>query len=132
MLTPGHYSSEEQYRSKQDRLAEDTLARPSVFCEHPSASVEEALLKGLAVRAVERFQTVDQFRQALLNLSSEGDSKVDIGKYRKSLGWKGRVELIEVRGLMDFVSAESVKSTNGRYANVGKFHFRNRGDWDHE
>ena len=53
--------------SAADRVAEDDLRRPSAACPELPLHVESAILKGMAVRASERFQTVEAFQQALLN-----------------------------------------------------------------
>lgn len=53
--------------SAADRVSEDDLQRPSASCPELSPSVERAVLMGMAVRAADRFQSVDAFQQALLN-----------------------------------------------------------------
>jgi serine/threonine protein kinase len=55
--------------SSPDRLADDDLEMPSLLCPEISKTAEEALLKGLAVRAVDRFQSVDELQNALLESS---------------------------------------------------------------
>jgi serine/threonine protein kinase len=99
ILKPG-YAPEEQYRSKGvqgpwtdiyaiaathyhlvtghqppeslERLVNDPLELPNSFGADLSESEEKALLKALAVRAEDRFQTVDEYQSALF-----GDVKID-------------------------------------------------------
>ncbi|SFI01533.1 Serine/threonine protein kinase [Tindallia magadiensis] len=94
VLKPG-YTPEEQYRSKGvqgpwtdiyavgamiyrvlcaqmppeslDRLEEDTLAPPSHLGVEITPAQERAILKAMAVRASDRFQSVEEFQQALLS-----------------------------------------------------------------
>jgi serine/threonine protein kinase len=93
ILKPG-YAPEEQYRGKGrlgpwtdiyalgatfyrsitgkippdalDRLAEDDLTPPGTLGVQLPAGAQSALMKALAVRAVDRFQNIAAFRQALL------------------------------------------------------------------
>ncbi len=93
ILKPG-YTPEEQYRSKGvqgpwmdiyavaatmyraitgemppeslDRLEQDTLVPPSQLGVDINKNQEQALLKAMAVRARDRFQTVKEFQSALL------------------------------------------------------------------
>ncbi len=69
-----------------DRLAEDELIRPSVLCNDLPPAVEAAILKGLAVRASDRFQTVEEFQQALLQERSA--SKNNPIKSRRPKGFR--------------------------------------------
>ena len=48
-----------------ERIAEDTLEPPSALGSDLSAGEEQVLLKGLAVQAPERWQTMGEFRAAL-------------------------------------------------------------------
>jgi serine/threonine protein kinase len=48
-----------------DRQAEDTLERPSQLGVAIPTSAESALMKAMAVRADERFQTMEEFKRAL-------------------------------------------------------------------
>lgn len=58
--------------SAPDRLAEDELTWPSAFCKDLPPAIEAAVLKGMAVRAADRYQSIDEFQQALLQpLGSE-------------------------------------------------------------
>ena len=94
VLKPG-YAPEEQYRTRgkqgpwtdvyataatlyqcitgkvppaaPDRWEKDELARPSTYCADLPRRIEVALLKGLAVRASDRFQTIEEFQRALLS-----------------------------------------------------------------
>ncbi len=52
--------------SAPDRLAEDELAWPSSFCGDLPHAVEAVVLKGMAVRAADRYQSIEEFQQALL------------------------------------------------------------------
>ncbi len=98
------YSPEEQYRSKgeqgpwtdiyavsatiyrgvtgqlppeaMDRLALDELKPPSQLDVEITEAQEEALLKGLAVKAKDRFQSVSDFQHALMSISvDKADNK---------------------------------------------------------
>lgn len=98
ILKPG-YAPEEQYRSKgrqgqwtdvysatatlyqcitgvipppaPDRLVEDELEAPSALVADLSPMIEKVLLMGLAVRAADRYQTVDEMQRALSGLSRQ-------------------------------------------------------------
>jgi serine/threonine protein kinase len=48
-----------------DRLNEDDLARPSALGVSIPADAEECLMKGLAVRAADRYQSMEDFERAL-------------------------------------------------------------------
>ena len=102
MLKPG-YAPEEQYRSKgkqgpwtdvyalcatmykcitdvrldesPDRLYNDTMKAPSALGVSISPAFEQALLKGLAVRAEDRWQTVDALLAALQAPTAEEPKK---------------------------------------------------------
>ena len=52
--------------SAPDRMAEDDLTPPSRIARDVPPLIESALLKAMAVSAANRFQTVDQFQQALM------------------------------------------------------------------
>ena len=56
-----------------DRMAEDTLVPPSQLGVAIPQGAEQALLKALSVRAVERFQTVEEFQSALIGQRSPGN-----------------------------------------------------------
>jgi TPR repeat protein/serine/threonine protein kinase len=50
-----------------DRLADDRLVRPSIYCPNLPGDAETAILKALAVDAASRYHTVDQFQQDLMD-----------------------------------------------------------------
>ncbi len=54
-----------------DRVMEDSLDNPSTLGIEIDNKVEEALLKALAVKAEERYQTVEQFQAELFSVSSK-------------------------------------------------------------
>jgi serine/threonine protein kinase len=54
-----------------DRLAEDDLVTPSELGVEIGPGLERALLKALAVKAGERFQTVEEFQKELVTVSDE-------------------------------------------------------------
>lgn len=60
-----------------DRLEEDNLIAPSVFCSDIPERSEEALLKGLAVTVGERYQTVDALRADLVFQPQSAPAPVD-------------------------------------------------------
>jgi len=49
-----------------DRLADDRLVRPSVYCPNLPPAADAAILKGLALNAMMRYRSVDQFQQDLM------------------------------------------------------------------
>jgi len=55
-----------------DRLAEDDLMTPSELGVEIDPGLERALLKALAVKAEERFQTVEEFQRKLVAASDKG------------------------------------------------------------
>ena len=61
--------------SAPDRLAEDELAWPSAFCKDLTAEVETVVLKGMAVRGTDRYQSIEEFQQALLQAVGNGAVK---------------------------------------------------------
>jgi TPR repeat protein/serine/threonine protein kinase len=50
-----------------DRLADDRLIKPSLYCPSLPGGAEKAILKALAVDAASRYHTVDQFQQDLMD-----------------------------------------------------------------
>jgi TPR repeat protein/serine/threonine protein kinase len=48
-----------------DRLADDRLVRPSVYCPNMPVEAERAILKALSIDANSRYHTIDQFQQGL-------------------------------------------------------------------
>jgi serine/threonine protein kinase len=58
-----------------DRLAEDDLVAPSQLGVSINSVREEALLKALAVRAADRFQTVEEFQTAMLQDHRETEER---------------------------------------------------------
>ncbi len=58
-----------------DRLAEDTLEVPSTLGIGIAPAVERALIKGLAVRAPERYQTVEELQAVLMGKKSAARSR---------------------------------------------------------
>jgi len=59
-----------------DRLAEDVLIIPSMKGIEISGKVEKVLLKGLAVRASDRFQNVSEFQQAFIDAQAESSTAI--------------------------------------------------------
>ncbi len=55
-----------------DRLAEDSMSPPSQLGIAISKPVEATLLKAMAVKATDRFQTVREFQNALLGIAKPG------------------------------------------------------------
>lgn len=53
-----------------DRVFEDAIEAPQKICSTLPLHVNNAILKALAVRAVNRFQSIDEFQDALYNLTS--------------------------------------------------------------
>ena len=64
-----------------DRLEEDDLIPPSRLGVAISSAKEEAILKAMNVQPSERFQTMGEFKQALL---SEGDAAAESGRTRRA------------------------------------------------
>ena len=58
-----------------ERIAEDTLEPPSALGSDISVGEEQVLLKGLAVQASERWQTMGEFRAALLAVRGAIDAE---------------------------------------------------------
>ena len=107
MLKPG-YAPEEQYRSRGnqgpwtdvyglcatmyraitgevpeeslDRMAEDTLKRPSQLGVSLSVSQEETLMKGLAVFQRDRYPSMDELEKALYQETSTGENRGEAGQ----------------------------------------------------
>jgi serine/threonine protein kinase len=61
-----------------ERLGDDTLAAPGAVGVKMPKDAEKALLKALAVRASDRFQTVDGFRSALIGGHSAEEARDDL------------------------------------------------------
>lgn len=57
-----------------DRLAQDQLVRPSAYCTDLPREVEAAILRGMAVHASERHQSVESFQESLLGGNGQGGS----------------------------------------------------------
>ena len=151
------YSPEEQYRSKGvqgpwtdiyavaatiyrsitgrlapeslDRLAEDTLAPPSQLNAEISETQEKALLKALAVRAKDRYQTLSEFQGALLGAKPVADPQAveeDKTASPKFVDWIYYVNYSEDGQIYkirtDGSGRTRVNNDNSRYLNVV-------GDW---
>jgi serine/threonine protein kinase len=135
VLRPG-YSPEEQYRSKGkqgpwtdiyavaasiyrmitgevppdalDRKEEDTIKPPSTLGIEISLAVEEALLKAIAIKAADRFQTIGEFQQVLLPeiTKQEETIKQDLASYL-ICPWCGRKNLVKDDQSSDILCCEN-------------------------
>jgi serine/threonine protein kinase len=80
-----------------ERLSEDTLVPPSQCGVKIPKACEKAILKALAVRAADRFQTIEDFRQALRVPGEERPSLIErlLRRLRPLLAaLRGRVRLL--------------------------------------
>lgn len=68
-----------------DRLAEDELVAPSQLGVSIDSNREEALFKALAVRAADRFQTVEEFQTAILKDFLETEEQQEKGTTASAL-----------------------------------------------
>jgi serine/threonine protein kinase/ABC-type branched-subunit amino acid transport system substrate-binding protein len=54
-----------------DRLAEDIMVKPSLYGIEITAAQEQILLKALAVRAADRYRSMEEFQNDLMNLQKD-------------------------------------------------------------
>ena len=104
--------------ASMDRVEEDSLKKISELCPELDTGADDVFAKALAVRFSNRFQSVEEFRDALLKVGEKAESIPEIKRGRKKWVLIGAVimALLCLAGVVfEVVNFSSAKQSNGSH-----------------